>query len=76
MEIFMKLIIAEKPSVVRSIAAVIGATDQQESNLQGSGYIVSWCIGHLVSFANAGMYNERFKKCAMRTCPLSRRAGG
>ena len=51
----MKLVIAEKPSVARSIAAVIGATDRQEGYLQGNGYLVSWCIGHLVSFADAGM---------------------
>lgn len=56
----MKLVIAEKPSVARSIAAVIGATDRQEGYLQGNGYLVSWCVGHLVSFADAGMYDERF----------------
>ena len=56
---FMNLVIAEKPSVARSIAAVIGATDRQEGYLQGNGYLVSWCIGHLVSFADAGMYDER-----------------
>ena len=55
----MKLVIAEKPSVARSIAAVIGATDRQDGYLQGNGYLVSWCIGHLVSFADAGMYDER-----------------
>jgi hypothetical protein len=57
-----KLVITEKPSVARSIAAVIGETNRQEGCLQGSGYIVSWCIGHLVSFADAGMYDERLKK--------------
>ena len=61
-EMPMKLVITEKPSVARSIAAVIGATDRQEGYLQGNGYLVSWCIGHLVSFADAGMYDERFKK--------------
>ena len=56
-----QLVIAEKPSVARSIAAVIGATEKQNSYWQGSRYLVSWSIGHLVSFAEAGQYNE--KKC-------------
>ena len=57
-----KLVIAEKPSVARSIAGVIGATEKHDGYLQGNGYLVSWCIGHLVSFADAGRYDERFKK--------------
>ena len=47
----VQLVIAEKPSVARSIAAVIGATEKQNGYWQGGGYLVSWCIGHLVSFA-------------------------
>ena len=66
----MKLVIAEKPSVARSIAAVIGATDRQEGYLQGNGYLVSWCVGHLVSFADAGMYDERFKKWRYEDLPI------
>ncbi len=66
----MQLVIAEKPSVARSIAAVIGATDRQEGYLQGNGYIVSWCIGHLVSFADAGMYDERFRKWRYEDLPI------
>ena len=66
----MKLVITEKPSVARSIAAVIGATDRQEGYLQGNGYLVSWCIGHLVSFADAGMYDERFKKWRYEDLPI------
>ena len=66
----MKLVITEKPSVARSIAAMIGATDRQDGYLQGNGYIVSWCIGHLVSFADAGMYDERFKKWRYEDLPI------
>ncbi len=65
-----QLVIAEKPSVARSIAAVIGATDRQEGYLQGNGYLVSWCIGHLVSFADAGMYDERLKKWRYEDLPI------
>ena len=65
-----QLVIAEKPSVARSIAAVIGATDRQEGYLQGNGYLVSWCIGHLVSFADAVLYDERFKKWRYEDLPI------
>ena len=66
----MKLVIAEKPSVARSIAAVIGATKKQNGYIEGSGYLVSWCIGHLVSFADAGRYDERFKKWRYEDLPI------
>ncbi len=58
-----QLVIAEKPSVARSIAAVIGAAEKQNGYWQGGGYLVSWCIGHLVSFAEAGQYDEKYCKC-------------
>lgn len=45
----MQLVIAEKPSVARSIANVIGAYKREDGYLEGSGYIVSWCIFHLSS---------------------------
>ena len=41
----MKLVIAEKPSVARSIAGVIGANKKQDGYMEGNGYLVSWCIG-------------------------------
>lgn len=66
----MKLVIAEKPSVARSIAAVIGATQKQNGYMEGNGYLVSWCIGHLVSFADAGRYDERFKKWRYEDLPI------
>lgn len=44
-----QLVIAEKPSVARSIAGVIGADKKQDGYMEGNGYLVSWCIGHLVS---------------------------
>ena len=42
-----KLVIAEKPSVAQSIAAVLGATKRNDGYLSGGGYLVSWCFGHL-----------------------------
>ena len=64
------LVIAEKPSVARSIAAVIGATEKQNGYWQGGGYLVSWCIGHLVSFAEAGQYDEKYCKWKYEDLPI------
>ena len=66
----MNLVIAEKPSVARSIAAVIGATEKQTGYWQGGGYLVSWCIGHLVSFAEAGQYDEKYCKWRYEDLPI------
>ena len=66
----MQLVIAEKSTVARSIAGVIGATEKHDGYLQGNGYLVSWCIGHLVSFADAGRYDERFKKWRYEDLPI------
>ena len=65
-----QLVIAEKTSVARSIAAVIGATEKQNGYWQGGGYLVSWCIGHLVSFAEAGQYDEKYCKWKYEDLPI------
>lgn len=49
-----KLVIAEKPSVAQSIAKVIGAEKREDGYLEGNGYLVSWCVGHLVELASLG----------------------
>ena len=66
----MKLVITEKPSVARSIATVIGADEKQNGYWQGGGYLVSWCIGHLVSFAEAGRYDEKYCKWKYEDLPI------
>ena len=66
----MNLVIAEKPSVARSIAAVIEADEKQNGYWQGGGYLVSWCIGHLVSFAEAGQYDEKYCKWRYEDLPI------
>ena len=65
-----QLVIAEKPSVACSIAAVIGADEKQNGYWQGGGYLVSWCIGHLVSFAEAGQYDEKYCKWRYEDLPI------
>ena len=65
-----KLIIAEKPSVAKSIASALGASSRADGFYEGSGLIVSWCVGHLVSPLDAGGYDERFKKWRYEDLPL------
>lgn len=60
-----RLVIAEKPSVAKSIAAVLKATNRKDGYLEGSGFLVSWCVGHLVELADASTYAERYAKWAL-----------
>lgn len=57
-----KLVIAEKPSVAQAIAKVIGADKKEDGYLEGNGYIVSWCVGHLVELASPESYDEKYEK--------------
>lgn len=66
----MKLIIAEKPSVAKSIASALGASSRADGFYEGSGLLVSWCVGHLVSPMDAGGYDERFKKWRYEDLPI------
>ena len=65
-----KLIIAEKPSVAKSIASALGASSRADGFYEGSGLIVSWCVGHLISPLDAGGYDERFKKWRYEDLPI------
>ena len=55
----MKLVIAEKPSVAQAIAHVLGATARKDGYTEGGGWLVSWCVGHLVGLAPADAYDPR-----------------
>lgn len=66
----MNLVIAEKPSVAQSIAAVIGATNRKDGYMEGSGYLVSWCVGHLVELAPADVYDEKYAKWTYDDLPI------
>ena len=66
----MKLVIAEKPSVAKSIAAVLKATNRKDGYLEGSGFLVSWCVGHLVELADASIYEERYAKWVLADLPI------
>ena len=65
-----KLIIAEKPSVAKSIASALGASSRADGFYEGNSLLVSWCVGHLVSPMDAGSYDERFKKWRYDDLPI------
>lgn len=66
----MELVIAEKPSVAQSIAAVLGATQRKDGYLEGNEYLVSWCVGHLVELAQPESYEEAWKKWSYKSLPI------
>ena len=66
----MKLVIAEKPSVAKSIASALGAASRADGFYEGNGLIVSWCVGHLVSPMDAASYDERYKKWRYDDLPI------
>ena len=66
----MKLVIAEKPSVAQSLSAVIGATARKDGYLEGSGWRVSWCVGHLAGLADADSYDPKYAKWRYDDLPI------
>ena len=66
----MRLVIAEKPSVAQSIGAVLGANSRKDGYMEGSGYIVTWCVGHLVGLAPADYYDEKYAKWQYKDLPI------
>ena len=64
------LIIAEKPSVAATIAAALGAKEKRDGYIAGNGYLVSWCVGHLVQLAEAAAYGEQYKKWSYDSLPI------
>ena len=66
----MKLVIAEKPSVAKSLAAVLGAATRKDGYLEGNGWLVSWCLGHLAGLADAATYNPDYAKWRYDDLPI------
>lgn len=71
----MKLIVTEKPSVAMSYAKVLGVQGRQDGYLEGNGYLVSWCVGHLVELAPPSAYGEQYVKWNIDDLPICRRSG-
>ena len=66
----MKLVLAEKPSVAQNIARVLGATKREDGYIEGNGYIVSWCVGHLVELAEPEAYDAKYSKWTYNDLPI------
>ena len=66
----LTLVIAEKPAVGMSIAAVLGARKRDNGFVEGNGYLVSWCVGHVGEFAEASAYDERYEKWRSEDLPI------
>lgn len=66
----MKLVITEKPSVAASISKVIGANEKKDGFYEGNGYLVSWCVGHLVELAQPQDYSSIYEKWSYETLPI------
>ena len=66
----MRLVITEKPSVAQSLSKVIGARERKAGYLEGNGYLVSWCIGHLVEPAPPEAYDERYRRWRYEDLPI------
>lgn len=66
----MKLVIAEKPSVAMSLAAVLGANEKKDGYLEGGGYLVSWCVGYLLELAQPEAYGEQYARWRYGDLPI------
>ena len=66
----MKLVIAEKPSVAMSLAAVLGANEKKDGYMEGGGYLVSWCVGHLLELAQPEAYGEQYARWRYSDLPI------
>lgn len=62
------LVIAEKPSVARDIARVLGANQKNGGILEGKNYVVTWALGHLVTLADPEEYDRKYEKWKWRPC--------
>ena len=65
-----RLVIAEKPSVAQTIAAALGVKEKKDGYIEGVGYLISWCVGHLVQLAEAAAYGEQYKKWSFDSLPI------
>ena len=66
----MQLVIAEKPSVAQSLSRILGVTTRKDGYLEGNGFLVSWCFGHLAGLADASVYDERYAKWKREDLPI------
>ena len=66
-----RLVIAEKPSVAKAYADMLGAKSKKDGYYEGNCYVVSWCIGHLLGLAEPATYDEKYKAWRKEDLPIS-----
>ena len=65
-----KLVIAEKPSVARELARVLGVKNKHNGYLEGEGWLVTWCLGHLVELCEPHEYESSWKRWSLHSLPM------
>ena len=65
-----QLVVSEKPSVGAAYAKVLGATNRRDGYWEGNGYLVSWCVGHLVELAPPNVYDAKYVKWSIADLPI------
>ena len=65
-----KLVVTEKPSVARAYADALGVKNAQDGYIEGNGYIISWCVGHLIELAQPDAYDPALKKWSYNSLPI------
>ena len=66
----MNIVIVEKPAIARTLSAVLGASEKRNGYLEGNGWIVSWCLGHLADFIDAEGYDPKYAKWRREDLPI------
>jgi len=66
----MKLCIAEKPSVAKEIARIVGASNRKDGYFEGNGYCVSWGFGHFCELEEPHFYNDNWKRWNLDQLPM------
>jgi len=65
-----KLVLAEKPSVARELAKALGCVGHEKGYLEGTDYVVTWALGHLVELAPPATYDEKYKRWSLSSLPM------
>ena len=65
-----KLVVCEKPSAAMSLASALGVTTKHDGYMEGNGWLVSWCVGHLAGLAGAGAYDPKYEKWRREDLPI------
>ena len=65
-----KLVVTEKPSAAMNIAAALGVKDQKDGYMEGNGWLISWCVGHLAELSDAETYDPKYAKWRREDLPI------